>query len=34
MKDIPSHSFNLVLADLPFGTTRNKWDSLIAMDSL
>lgn len=29
MKDIPSGSVNMVLCDLPYGTTRNKWDNVI-----
>ncbi len=29
MKDIPDGSVDLILADPPYGTTRNKWDSVI-----
>lgn len=29
MKDIPDKSVDMVLCDLPFGTTRNKWDTII-----
>lgn len=29
MKNIPSKSINMVLCDLPYGTTQNKWDSVI-----
>ncbi|UVX29533.1 DNA methyltransferase [Klebsiella phage VLCpiS13f] len=29
MKEIPDGSVDLVLCDLPYGTTRNKWDSVI-----
>lgn len=29
MKQIPSGSINLVLCDLPYGTTQNKWDAVI-----
>lgn len=29
MKDIPDESINLILCDLPFGTTGSKWDSVI-----
>jgi site-specific DNA-methyltransferase (adenine-specific) len=29
MRDIPAGSVDLVLADLPYGTTRNKWDTPI-----
>ena len=34
MKDIPSSSVDLILCDLPYGTTRNKWDSVIPLDKL
>lgn len=35
MKDIKSNSINLILADLPYGTTRrNKWDIVIPFESL
>lgn len=34
MKNIPSGSVDLVLCDLPYGTTRNKWDSCIPLDKL
>lgn len=34
MKDIPSRSVDLILCDLPYGTTQNKWDSIIPLDSL
>src|SRR3990167_4300330 len=34
MKDIPSGSVDMILADLPYGTTQNKWDSVIPMDRL
>ena len=26
MKDIPDKSIDLILCDLPYGTTANKWD--------
>ncbi len=29
MKTIPDGSVGMVLCDLPYGTTRNKWDSVI-----
>jgi site-specific DNA-methyltransferase (adenine-specific) len=29
MKDIPDKSVNLILCDLPYGTTKNKWDTTI-----
>lgn len=31
---IPSRSIHLILCDLPYGTTQNKWDSLIDLDRL
>ena len=34
MKDIPNKSIDMVLCDLPYGTTRNKWDSVIPLDKL
>ena len=34
MKDIPDGSVDMVLCDLPYGTTRNKWDNVIPLDSL
>jgi site-specific DNA-methyltransferase (adenine-specific) len=34
MKSIPDKSIDLVLADLPYGTTSNKWDSIIPLDDL
>ena len=34
MKNIPSKSIDLILCDLPYGTTRNKWDSIIDLDRL
>lgn len=35
MKDIKSKSVDLILADLPYGTTRrNKWDIVIPFESL
>ena len=30
----PSHSIDMVLCDLPYGTTQNKWDSVIPLDAL
>ena len=29
MRDIPSGSVDMILCDLPYGTTRNKWDTVI-----
>ena len=34
MKDIPDRSIDMVLCDLPYGTTRNKWDSVIPLNKL
>ena len=34
MKDIPDKSIDMILCDLPYGTTKNKWDSIIPFDLL
>lgn len=34
MDDIPEASVDLILADLPYGTTYAAWDSVIPMDAL
>lgn len=34
MKEIPSKSVDMILCDLPFGFTQNKWDSIIPLDLL
>lgn len=34
MQDIPDHSVDMVLCDLPYGTTKNSWDSEINLSSL
>lgn len=34
MKDIPTGSVDMILCDLPYGTTKNKWDSVIPFDPL
>lgn len=34
MKIIEDKSVNLILSDLPFGTTNNKWDIIIPFDKL
>lgn len=34
MKDIPDGSIDMILCDLPYGTTKNKWDSIIPLDRL
>ena len=34
MKDIPDKSVDMILCDLPYGTTACKWDSIIPFDKL
>ena len=34
MPTLPSKSVNMILCDLPYGTTRNKWDLVIPLDQL
>jgi len=34
MKDIPNGSIDMILADLPYGTTACKWDSIIPLEPL
>ncbi|MED0876571.1 site-specific DNA-methyltransferase [Bacillus mobilis] len=34
MKRIPDKSIDMILCDLPYGTTRNKWDSIIPLDQM
>lgn len=34
MKLIPDGSVDMVLCDLPYGTTQNKWDAVIPFDKL
>ena len=34
MKGMPKGSVNLILCDLPYGTTQNKWDSIIDLEEL
>ena len=34
MKEIPDGSIDMVLCDLPYGRTRNKWDVVIPFDQL
>ena len=34
MKNIPDKSIDCIIADLPYGTTACKWDSLIDLDKL
>lgn len=34
MKTIPDKSVDMILCDLPYGTTQNKWDSVIDLQKL
>jgi site-specific DNA-methyltransferase (adenine-specific) len=34
MKNIPDGSVDLVLTDPPYGTTQNKWDSIVPFDDM
>jgi len=34
MKQIPDKSVDAIICDLPYGTTQNKWDSVIPLDLL
>lgn len=34
MKEIPAKSIDMILCDLPYGTTQNHWDSVIPFDQL
>lgn len=34
MKNIPDKSVDMILCDLPYGTTACKWDSIIPFDAL
>lgn len=34
LKTLPDNCIDLVLCDLPYGTTQNKWDSIIDLDAL
>lgn len=34
MQDIPDHSIDMILCDLPYGMTQNAWDSYIPLDKL
>lgn len=34
MKNIPDHSIDFILCDLPYGTTKCAWDAIIPFDSL
>lgn len=34
MRDLADNSIDLILCDLPYGTTRNKWDSVLPLTEL
>lgn len=34
MGDIPDESIDMILCDMPYGTTRNKWDVVLPLDRL
>lgn len=34
MKNFPDKSIHMILCDLPYGTTQNKWDSIIDLEKL
>jgi len=34
MEHLPDNSVDMILCDLPYGTTQNKWDSVIHLDEL
>ena len=34
MKNIPDKSIDMILCDLPYGTTACKWDSVIPFEPL
>lgn len=34
MKEIPNESIDMILCDLPYGTTKNKWDSVLDLETL
>jgi DNA modification methylase len=34
MRELPDASVDMVMCDLPYGTTQNKWDSVIPFDAL
>ena len=34
MKQFPDNCIDMILCDLPYGTTQNKWDSIIPLDEL
>ena len=34
MKELPDNGVDLILCDLPYGTTACKWDAIIPFDKL
>lgn len=34
MKKIPDGSVDCIVCDLPYGTTKNSWDSVIPLEDL
>ena len=34
MNNISDHSVDLILCDLPYGMTKNKWDTIIPFDAM
>lgn len=34
MREIPDGVIDMILCDLPYGTTQNKWDSVLPLDKL
>ena len=34
MSKLPDNSVDMLLVDLPYGTTQNKWDSVIPLNQL
>ena len=34
MRDLPDASVDMIMCDLPYGTTQNKWDAVIPFDEL
>ena len=34
MKEIPDNCIDMILCDLPYGTTQNKWDSVLDLKIL
>lgn len=34
MRDIPDSSIDAIICDLPYGTTKNRWDSIIPIEDL